>query len=188
MRVVCVSDDSFRFAQLHLIDTTVCGTTVGALHALNQDPAFATARCIDVRASLSRRALSRCSQEKCVVFKISADNYNRFLLERPDACRNVVCSLALEVRRSSGRRWRCVAAVASLVDRRRRLRQVRRHTRHNATPLLQQQGAPLPVVPVAIAATIDSFFRAAMNTIIVEWPSERLATLLKRATFRRINR
>jgi CRP-like cAMP-binding protein len=39
--------------KVHLIDTSVCGSTVGALHAMNQDPAFATARCIDVRRCLT---------------------------------------------------------------------------------------------------------------------------------------
>lgn len=111
--------------KVHLVDTTVCGSTVGALHVLNRDPAFATARC--------------STDSGCTAYRLTSEQVNAFLLARPDACRNVVVALAKEVRKQ---------------------------TRAQRTPLLEQQGNPLPVLPVALAASIESFYRAGMNALI----------------------
>jgi hypothetical protein len=110
--------------KVHRIDTSVCGSTVGALHVFNRDPAFATARCASVQ---------------CVAYRISSDHINQFMLTHPDACRNIAVSLAKEVRKA---------------------------TRAQRTSLFEQQGDPLPVLPVALAASIESFYRAGMNALI----------------------
>mmetsp|Transcript_17810 Transcript_17810/g.31143 ORF Transcript_17810/g.31143 Transcript_17810/m.31143 type:complete len:421 (-) Transcript_17810:848-2110(-) len=110
--------------KVHVIDTTVCGNTVGALHVLNRDPAFATAR---------------CNREQCVAYRITSEQINKYLIENPYACRNMALSLAQEVRK---------------------------HTRTSRTPLFHQQGNPVPVLAVGIAAAFESFYRSAMNALI----------------------
>jgi CRP-like cAMP-binding protein len=73
--------------KVHRIDTSVCGSTVGALHVFNRDPAFATARCAAPRG--------------CVAYRITSDQINQFMLTHPDACRNIAVSLAKEVRKAT---------------------------------------------------------------------------------------
>jgi len=69
--------------QNHHIDTKLGGHCVGSLHVLNEDPSYATARCIT----------------EVVAYELSANNLKERMLSDAQLSRNIALSLSLEIRR-----------------------------------------------------------------------------------------
>jgi len=110
--------------RVRYIDTFLGGHTVGSLHIMNKDPAFAT---------------TKCHSNICVTYELSSEFVNETFRKNPNFAWNVTNSL---------------------------MHEVRRHTRTYRTPLLEQKQSSVPFIPVSIAASIESFYRAALNSIL----------------------
>jgi len=109
--------------QLHRIDTMLGGQTVGSLHILNKDAAYATTKCTS----------------DVVVYELSADDFNQIFRSNPSFAWDVAHGLSLEIRR---------------------------HTKAQRTPLLEQHPRKSPILAVSIAAGVESFYRSALNALL----------------------
>jgi len=69
--------------QVHYIDTMLGGSTVGSLHVLNKDPAYAT---------------SKCATE-VTAYELESDKLKKAFKANPDFAFNVAYSLSMEIRR-----------------------------------------------------------------------------------------
>lgn len=109
--------------QVHVLGTAAAGDSVGANHALVQDPAAVTCRCLTpVRA-----------------FALPADALAEVLDNDRTASREVIVGLSKIIRHQ-----------ASLLQ----------------TPLLEQHAKPTPYFAISAAATLESFYRSAMNSLL----------------------
>lgn len=108
--------------QVHALGVSEQGSSVGANHALLQDPAAVTCRCLTpvVGYSVQSTALDEIFEDRT-------------------ASREVMNSLSKEIRRQ-----------AALLQ----------------TPLLEQHAKPTPYVAISIAASVESFYRSAMNSFL----------------------
>jgi len=68
--------------EVHQIETHMGGYTVGSLHVMNQDPAYATTKC----------------SSDAVTFEIGSDPLNKYFKSNPEFAFNVVHSLTKEIR------------------------------------------------------------------------------------------
>jgi CRP-like cAMP-binding protein len=84
-------------------------------------------------------ATSKCTSEEVVTFELSAEKFDELFKTNPEFAWNVAYSLTHEVRR---------------------------HTRQLRTPLLEQQPKKTPIVAISVAAAVESFYRAALNSIL----------------------
>jgi len=109
--------------QSHHIDTHLGGSTVGSLHVMGKDSAYATTKC----------------QTDVVTYELPSEVINTYFDKNPSFAFDVVRSLTLEIRR---------------------------YTKAMRTPLLEQHPKKTPYIPVSIAAAVESFYRAALNSIL----------------------
>eukprot|EP01125_Pyxidicula_operculata_P018852 TRINITY_DN6753_c0_g1_i1.p2 TRINITY_DN6753_c0_g1~~TRINITY_DN6753_c0_g1_i1.p2 ORF type:complete len:413 (-),score=75.47 TRINITY_DN6753_c0_g1_i1:278-1516(-) len=110
----------------------------GQLHQLDTFTGGQTSGSLHAMTKDPAHATCICGSDRCVVYKLPSDVIANKFREDPDFAWNVTRGLQLEVRR---------------------------HIRQR-TPLLEQQSKPLPIVPVSIAASVESFYRAALNAFI----------------------
>lgn len=109
--------------QVHVLDTAAAGDSVGANHALVQDPAAVTCRCLTpVRA-----------------YALPAAALTQVLDDDRTASREVIAGLSKVIRHQ-----------ASLLQ----------------TPLFEQHAKPTPYFAISAAATLESFYRSAMNSLL----------------------
>jgi len=111
--------------QTHIIDES--GRQVFAsLHLINEDPTFSTVV---------------CKSDTCSLYSITSSKFNDVLNKNPEVSREVIVSLA---------------------------REVRRNITVKRTPLFEQHPKALksPLLVYSIAAGVESFFRSALNTIL----------------------
>lgn len=108
--------------QVHVLGTATEGMSVGANHAIAQDPAAVSCRCVTpVRG-----------------YTLQSDALSEVLDDRV-ASREVIVSLSKEIRRQ-----------AALLQ----------------TPLFEQHAKPTPYFAISAAATLESFYRSAMNSLL----------------------
>jgi hypothetical protein len=110
--------------QLHHIDTQKCGTTVGSLHLIREDPVYATAK---------------ANSDRVVAYTLKAEDLRRELDQSPKLSQEVIYSLT---------------------------REIRNYTKAQRTPLLEQHAKKTPYMAVSIAASIESFYRSALNSLL----------------------
>jgi len=83
-------------------------------------------------------ATARCTSD-VVVYELTSDDFNDLFRTNPAFAWNVAHSLSLEIRR---------------------------HTKAQRTPLLEQHPRKSPILPVSIAAGVESFYRSALNSLL----------------------
>jgi len=109
--------------QVHHIDTHLGGVTIGSLHVLNKDPAYATTKCLS----------------DVTTYEATSDILNSMFRKNPDFAEGITRSLTNEVRR---------------------------YTRNFSTPLVLEHPKRTSVLAVSVAASIESFYRAALNSLM----------------------
>jgi CRP-like cAMP-binding protein len=77
-----VREKVFPDGTVHVVDTQLGGHTVGSLHVMNKDPAFATTRCTS----------------DVTTYELTADKLNEVFYANPKFAWNVAYSLTMEVR------------------------------------------------------------------------------------------
>eukprot|EP00128_Syssomonas_multiformis_P013136 Colp12_sorted_trinity150504_noHs@21415 len=118
--------ERFEDGRVALVDLfhSHSGRTFGALHLLNQDPSYATAK---------------CQSEDLTAYVLHSDDLKEELRSDNDLAREVIYSLC---------------------------REVREYTKILRTPLLEQHARPSTLVTTSIAASVESFYRSALNAIL----------------------
>lgn len=84
-------------------------------------------------------ATSKCTSDGVVTYELTADAFEQLYKTKPDFAWNVSYSLTHEIRR---------------------------HTRQLRTPLLEQHPKKTPIMAISVAAAVESFYRAALNSIL----------------------
>jgi hypothetical protein len=110
--------------QVHQIDTHKCGTTVGSLHLIREDPVYATAI---------------AHSDQVVTYALRASLLRELLRSNPELSQEVIYSLT---------------------------REIRNYTKLQRTPLLQQHPKQTPYFAVSVAASVESFYRSALNSML----------------------
>eukprot|EP01119_Soliformovum_irregulare_P000648 TRINITY_DN10468_c0_g1_i1.p1 TRINITY_DN10468_c0_g1~~TRINITY_DN10468_c0_g1_i1.p1 ORF type:complete len:418 (-),score=94.22 TRINITY_DN10468_c0_g1_i1:34-1287(-) len=110
----------------------------GEVHRIDTYLGHSTVGSLHVPKKDPAYATSVCITD-VTAYEIEADDLIREIKTNPDFYWNVVCSLTLEVRR---------------------------HTRAQRTPLLEQHGKKPPIFAISLAASIESFYRSALNSLL----------------------
>jgi len=113
-------------------------TSNGQVHRIDTMLGGQTVGSLHILAKDPSYATARCTSD-VVVYELTSDAFNDLFRTNPAFAWNVAHSLSLEIRR---------------------------HTKAQRTPLLEQHPRKSPIVPVSIAAGVESFYRSALNSLL----------------------
>jgi len=111
----------------------------GSVHHIDTHMGGSTVGTLHIMNQDPSYATSICNADDCVAYTLSSDKFNNMFKSNPRFAWDVAYSLTVEVRK---------------------------HTRAQRTPLLEQHPKKTSVTAVSLAAGIESFYRAALNAVL----------------------